>query len=344
MALLTHCVSLFVGYWLASICEWVLHKWVMHATRTKNIPTQIFKKIHKEHLIHHIESNYDMTQKAMDRDVYKESNVDSWSVDEVVSWLSKKNSAFKQYSNIFIENEIHGADLRRIEDEDLQQFGIKRYFDRVDILEQIEELVASAQDKKNQIELFAGLYFEWSVTLTLCVSFFFASIFVNTICLGVLPYFDVIVYGQMFAVYITICWNYIHPTQHLQPALSLKNGLDIVPRCSWIENTFIYGWLWENHVFHHLTKGREMCNYNVTLPGADWLFGTYKTFCKGYIVDVQNKKIWKFAHTKFAPPKKEKDADYHFLYKVCFFYFLLIVIPFSIFLVYKVIIPNSIYK
>jgi sterol desaturase/sphingolipid hydroxylase (fatty acid hydroxylase superfamily) len=29
-----------------------------------------------------------------------------------------------------------------------------------------------------------------------------------------------------------------------------------------------------NHILHHLRKGARKGNFNVTLPGADYLFGT----------------------------------------------------------------------
>ncbi len=36
MTLLVHSVALFVGYWLASICEWILHNWCRHETDDTN--------------------------------------------------------------------------------------------------------------------------------------------------------------------------------------------------------------------------------------------------------------------------------------------------------------------
>jgi hypothetical protein len=36
----------------------------------------------------------------------------------------------------------------------------------------------------------------------------------------------------------------------------------------------MYDWFKANHTMHHLRKGDEKGNYNVTLPGADWILGT----------------------------------------------------------------------
>eukprot|EP00485_Elphidium_margaritaceum_P017425 CAMPEP_0202729046 /NCGR_PEP_ID=MMETSP1385-20130828/185936_1 /ASSEMBLY_ACC=CAM_ASM_000861 /TAXON_ID=933848 /ORGANISM="Elphidium margaritaceum" /LENGTH=94 /DNA_ID=CAMNT_0049395303 /DNA_START=395 /DNA_END=676 /DNA_ORIENTATION=- len=90
-------------------------------------------------------------------------------------------------------------------------------------------------------------------------------------------------------VYMNIAWNYVHPTLHLQPGLDLSDGLDLIPRQKWITNTAYYNWLWKNHVYHHLCVGNNSGNFNVTLPAADWLFGTYRTKCDGYKVDVKTK-------------------------------------------------------
>ena len=60
-----------------------------------------------------------------------------------------------------------------------------------------------------------------------------------------------------------------------------------------MKDTFIYNYLWKHHVLHHCLKGANAGNYNVTLPGADWIFGTLHSECEGFRLDVANKRIYK---------------------------------------------------
>jgi hypothetical protein len=40
------------------------------------------------------------------------------------------------------------------------------------------------------------------------------------------------------------------------------------------KRVFFYSWLKRNHEKHHRVKGDGKGNYNVTLPGGDWILGT----------------------------------------------------------------------
>eukprot|EP01084_Bolivina_argentea_P079842 144729_1 len=280
MAILTHCVALFIGYCISSLAEWALHKYCMHATSTKIVPTRAFKKIHREHLVHHKDTKFDMTQQ----------NASTMKPHlKFKKWLSE-TVHLSEYYQLFVANAVDTLDIVKLVSFDglKHEIGIYKYGHLLKIFQEIQKL--KSLKKQSRIEKFQGLYFEWLISIIICLSFFFGSIIVNFLLLIPVPHSYAIIYGQIFAVYMTIVWNYIHPTQHLQPSLNMSDGLDLIPRYQWIENTFIYSWLWQNHVFHHLLTHS---NYNVTLPGADWWFGTYKTECKGYIVDMENKTITK---------------------------------------------------
>tara|TARA_B110000208_G_C11752878_1_gene424125 strand:+ start:25 stop:714 length:690 start_codon:yes stop_codon:yes gene_type:complete len=87
-----------------------------------------------------------------------------------------------------------------------------------------------------------------------------------------------------------ISWNIIHPKYHRVNNTFNKNGF--------LENTKIYKYLQKYHMIHHFNKGDLKTNYNIVLPGADHLFGTYKDcidnkeYCKNHKFDSdKNKKL-----------------------------------------------------
>ena len=98
--------------------------------------------------------------------------------------------------------------------------------------------------------------------------------------------------GLAGSLWMNAVWNFVHPTIHFYPGLKQSEGLDLFPRQDWIRSTWIYNWLWRNHVLHHLLTGQNAGNFNVTMPFADWLFGTFHTSAEGYYLDVSNKKIY----------------------------------------------------
>ena len=82
-----------------------------------------------------------------------------------------------------------------------------------------------------------------------------------------------VVFALCLALYTNITWNTIHPLVHGEsPA---KCGNFVLKHPAVIRNP-LFAWLQENHRAHHHFKGAEKGNYNVTLPGADFLFGTYR--------------------------------------------------------------------
>mmetsp|Transcript_74079 Transcript_74079/g.66664 ORF Transcript_74079/g.66664 Transcript_74079/m.66664 type:complete len:237 (-) Transcript_74079:221-931(-) len=225
-----HALFIVIGYTVVSCCEWVFHKYCMHSSYNEKIPSQAFKNINRQHLIHHNATKTDMT---------------------LIPTVSK----YEQY-----------------------------------------KLPMKYQE-------FQGLYFVWPVTITILIAFIIGTpliTFVLNKIVGIVgynySYLTSMVYGLLFCVYMNVAWNYVHPTIHFEKR-QLKlcdEGLDLVPRYNWLENTGYYNFLWKNHVLHHLLSGKDAGNYNVTCPVAgDWLFNTYHTECDGYRLDVDAKKIYK---------------------------------------------------
>jgi len=86
-----------------------------------------------------------------------------------------------------------------------------------------------------------------------------------------------------------ILWNVLHPSYH---------NYDFVDNnINYIKNNFIYKYLEKYHMIHHFNKGDNKCNFNIILPGMDFLFGTYKN-----CVDNTD-----FCKNKFNKTEKEKE-------------------------------------
>jgi hypothetical protein len=331
MAMLTHCIALFVGYCLASVVEWALHKYCMHATSTKIVPTQAFKKIRREHLVHHKDTKFDMTQHPASA-MKPHLKFKKWLFETV---------GFPQYYQLFVSTSVDTLDIVKLVSFDglKHEIGIYKYGHLLKIFDEIQKLKSLKFKSISPVETFQGLYFEWGVSIVICLSFLFGSIIVNFLLLIPVSHYYAIIYGQIWAVYMIIVWNYIHPTQHLQPSLSMSDGLDLIPRFEWIENTFIYSWLWQNHVFHHLLTHS---NYNVTLPGADWVFGTYKTHCKGYTVDMINKTITKTNNNNSASKPMQMQKKKQISTKNKFITRMYYAVPFSVILVWDLVFVSTI--
>jgi len=60
-------------------------------------------------------------------------------------------------------------------------------------------------------------------------------------------------------------WDWLHYSFHK------INDLD-----TWKGNPIFY-WYFRNHSYHHLVKGEKKGNYNIILPGGDFILGTYRS-------------------------------------------------------------------
>ena len=133
---------------------------------------------------------------------------------------------------------------------------------------------------------FLGLYFLWSYSLAVFAVGLIEAFVLRYVLASVSPVSAVfvVVSTAVFALYQASFWNTIHPDIHgIDKTLSWqdgvpgsdlwKHGFGAIP---WGE-TNVYDCLKKNHVMHHKRKLEKKGNYNVTLPGADWLFRTYYT-------------------------------------------------------------------
>ena len=80
------------------------------------------------------------------------------------------------------------------------------------------------------------------------------------------------IFSVILSIYTYVTWNTIHPIIHNEDPF--KCGKLVITSPS-ILNSKLYTWLINNHKSHHSYKGEKKGNYNITLPGADFIFGTY---------------------------------------------------------------------
>lgn len=84
-----------------------------------------------------------------------------------------------------------------------------------------------------------------------------------------------IIFPTILIIFSVLIWNSFHPYMHGKfggdyNCISLPK--QIVDKLS---NTLYIKWVIKNHICHHRIKGDKKGNYNVTLPGADFLFNSY---------------------------------------------------------------------
>jgi hypothetical protein len=144
------------------------------------------------------------------------------------------------------------------------------------------------KEYNSKINKYLGLYFVWSYS---CI------VFVVGLSEGIVLYmvlksaaniqiapWVVVLTVAVFSVYQSSFWNTVHPDIHnIRENISIYEG---IPGWDGWKHAFsaiyvnrdrkitLYDWFKQNHTLHHSRKGVKKGNYNVTLPGADWILGT----------------------------------------------------------------------
>jgi len=131
---------------------------------------------------------------------------------------------------------------------------------------------------------YLGLFFLWkSYTIILLAGLiegFLLYLLLSTISIKIKPIY-VVLWVFIFSTYQTSFWNTVHPDIHyitenisIYDGIPGWNGWKILFSSIYINRDLtLYQWFKRNHTLHHLRKGTDKGNYNVTLPGADWIFG-----------------------------------------------------------------------
>ena len=132
------------------------------------------------------------------------------------------------------------------------------------------------------IDKYLGLYFTWKSSIIVFCIGIIEGFMVRNISGFHVSNFFIIIIVSILCVYQSSFWNTIHPDIHyITTKLSWREGIPgwngwkylfgLIP----IQNSNLYEWLKQNHRMHHLRKGVQKGNFNVTLPGADFIFGSY---------------------------------------------------------------------
>jgi hypothetical protein len=134
---------------------------------------------------------------------------------------------------------------------------------------------------------YLGLYFVWSYSVIV----FFVGLFEGLLLRFALSYVGisisigwVFLWVLLFSIYQSSFWNTVHPDIHgIKEPLEWSDGISGSSFWIFLFSSFyidrekdvtIYDWFKANHTMHHLRKGDKKGNYNVTLPGDDWILGT----------------------------------------------------------------------
>lgn len=156
----------------------------------------------------------------------------------------------------------------------------KTFFARDHIVHHIHTLpdmkLIMSDEYGEAIDKYLGLYFIWRSSI---VVFLIGSLecFIMRHITGLnVSTFFMLTIVLLFCIYQSSFWNTIHPDIHDLPLkLSWKEGIPGWDGWKHIMGASCYEWLKANHRSHHSRKGIRQGNYNVTLPGADFIFGSY---------------------------------------------------------------------
>ena len=146
------------------------------------------------------------------------------------------------------------------------------------------ELVKSSEYNL-PVQQYTGLYLTWDYTGAIFVvgliegEFLYLFLKFHNI---VITQLFLILWVFLFSVYQTSFWNTVHPDVHkVYDNISWREGIPgwngwmLLFSSIYVDkNVTLYQWFINNHTIHHLRKGLHKGNYNVTLPGADYILGT----------------------------------------------------------------------
>lgn len=119
-----------------------------------------------------------------------------------------------------------------------------------------------------------GLYFSWGSTVPMFAAASAIMLVLNRALRGPGPV-RTMQTGAVLALVFSLVWNSVHTRMHEHKLqIRLVDGvpsLDGMPR----KMGSLYRWMWRNHALHHMQKGGRKGNYNIIVPGFDFLMGTH---------------------------------------------------------------------
>ena len=123
----------------------------------------------------------------------------------------------------------------------------------------------------NNKNKYSGIFFTWNETILVLTVGLLVALMLNYFYKLNIIY--VVIITILFAFYQSTLWNTLHPEIHnVKYKISIKEG---IPHNYYLKYLPYYNWLYVNHVKHHKIKNSKKGNYNITLPGADFIFLSY---------------------------------------------------------------------
>jgi len=122
-----------------------------------------------------------------------------------------------------------------------------------------------------------GLIFTWATTFIVTLVLYGSNNLLFKLTDTQISSKNKILYAVITGVLYSMIWNTIHVNMHnVQYKVKAKQGiLNFKPSKN---HNNLYKYLWQYHAIHHLQKGGKK-NFNIVLPGFDWLMGTYQNKC-----------------------------------------------------------------
>lgn len=131
-----------------------------------------------------------------------------------------------------------------------------------------------------------GLIFQWITLIPMGIIIFISLYFINKLGKFKLSYKTLIIIVIVCGIAYGMLWNTLHQKFHyVHLDYPTSKGFPCISELYNNESIALH-WLWKNHMIHHLQKGDEKCNFNIILPGMDFILGTYqseinnKNYCK----------------------------------------------------------------
>lgn len=144
-----------------------------------------------------------------------------------------------------------------------------------------------------------GLIFGWFPTSVLMVVMFIIPFyFINRIANTDLSFGLIILLSIISALLYGMLWNTFHAAFHNTAfSYDISVGFPSFHLPDMFKQNYFVSWLWRNHAYHHLNKGDKKGNFNIILPGADHIMGTYRDridnteYCKNLKPEEKDEKM-----------------------------------------------------
>jgi len=137
-----------------------------------------------------------------------------------------------------------------------------------------EDMSLKSSDRPQTAHNPPGIHIPYTDTVMLMLAYTLGLVGLNWLC-GTQLRYTVLVFISVCAILAhNFVWNCVHCEGHC----SKPQYRDGVPRVDGLMPAAVHDYMVWYHKMHHLSRNAtHKCNYNIVLPGADWLLGTYSS-------------------------------------------------------------------